>query len=224
MSRWATPPVGEQVEVATSDDRSYTTWVDRTDGYSISVFTPHDVLLTDIPEPGAVVSIRWHSSRGRHSIESVFLGRRTDGGLQWDLETDGEVSITQDRQYVRGGGGEPVSVTRHASAGADSTTVDGQTPPDRPEATVDGIVGDLSERGARVQLTETDLLPQDAVTLRIVLDGETFELEGHVLRLLPQIEGYPVEVVVVYEPEESVAQRIRGYVLQSQMRDRRIRD
>lgn len=223
MSRWATPPVGEQVEVATSDDRSYTTWVDRTDGYSISVFTPHDVLLTDIPEPGAVVSIRWHSARGRHSIESVFLGRRTDGGLQWDLETDGEVSITQDRQYVRGGGGEPVSVTR-IPARPDATAVHGDVPDPRSEETVDGIVGDLSERGARVQLPETDLLPQDAVTLRVVLDGETFVLEGHVLRLLPQIEGYPVEVVVVYEPEESVAQRIRSYVLQTQMRDRRIRD
>ncbi|GAB2689313.1 PilZ domain-containing protein [Thalassiella azotivora] len=247
------PDEGEQVELALAagdDVRSYTTWVDKADGYWMSVFTPHDVLVGDLPAVGTTMMLRWHSPRGRYEVDAEFLGADVDGGRQWELELGDEITLTQNRQYVRGGGGElvrmrmrtvddlvatapgPVPAPRVPDEPADRA--DGPAPdasddvaPQEPVRTgpdptvpVDGVVVDLSERGARCRFREVGLLTGDPVSITLQLDGETVTLDGDVLRVIPDAPGGRTDVVAVYEPDEDVAARIRRHVLQAQLRER----
>lgn len=223
------PDAGEQVELSLGSDTSYTTWVDQADGDWLSVFTPHDVLIGDIPAVGTVVTLRWHSARGRHHVDAELLGTSTDGGLQWEVEVISDVGITQDREYVRGAGGESVQLWRLPVDGQpvpDAAQVeDPPTEPEDPERALipaDGIVVDLSERGVRARFREVALLPHDPVGVRLVLDGDPVEVDGHVLRVIDDQPDKRTDVVVVYEPYENVAAHIRRYVLQAQLRARQL--
>lgn len=215
MTRATLPTAGEPIEVSTSEERSYTTWVDQCDGQYMRVFAPHDLLVVDLPGPGSTVVVRWHSPRGRHHVDSVFLERRGDGGLQWILEVGGDLQITQDRQFVRGAGGEPITLVRL------DPEPDDETEPVRPPAEpVTGVVVDLSERGVRARFDGLEVEAEDVVTLELTLDGTEVSLAGTVLRLFPGERGVPPEVVVVFDTEEATATMLRRYVLQSQLRAR----
>ncbi|MEP7764661.1 PilZ domain-containing protein [Sanguibacter sp. 25GB23B1] len=218
MTRATLPTAGEPIEVSTSDERSYTTWVDQCDGRYMRVFAPHDLLVVDLPGPGSVVVVRWHSPRGRHHVEAVFLERRGDGGLQWILEVEGDLRITQDRQFVRGAGGEPITLVRLDPEPVEDPEDD--TPARPPAEVATGVVVDLSERGVRARFEVLDLEAEDLVTVDLTLDDTTLSIIGSVLRLFPGARGVPPEVVVVFDTEEATATRLRRYVLQSQLRAR----
>lgn len=240
------PGAGDQVEVSVSTDVTYTTWVDQADGDWLSVFCPHDVLIGDLPGEGTVVTIRWHSPRGRHHVEAAVLGVAMDGGTQWEVEVVSDIGVTQDRQYVRGAGGEPMQMWRRAveqepapavpaqrpgadaaeaAGGGDGGSAEPEGVDDDPERALEprsGTVVDLSERGVRARFTDVALLPGDPVGVRVVLDGEAVELHGHVLRMIPGPSKGRTDVVAVYEPYEDVAAQIRRYVLQAQLRARQL--
>ena len=215
MTRATLPVAGEQIEVSTSEERSYTTWVDLTDGWTMRVFAPHDLLVIDLPGPGSVVVVRWHSARGRHHVDTVFVERIGDGGLQWVLEVAGDLRITQDRQYVRGAGGEPLTLERLLPEPDDAEVAPA------PAVVVPGVVVDLSERGVRVRCEALEVEAGDAVSLVLTLDGADVQVTGAVLRLFPGERGVAPEVVVVFETDEATATMLRRYVLQAQLRARR---
>lgn len=215
MTRATLPTAGEPIEVSTSEERSYTTWVDQCDGQYMRVFAPHDLLVVDLPGPGSTVVVRWHSPRGRHHVDAVFLERRGDGGLQWILEVGGDLRITQDRQFVRGAGGEAITLAR-----LDPEPEDGTEPVRPPAEVVTGVVVDLSERGVRARFDGLEVEAEDVVAMELTLDGTDVSLTGTVLRLFPGERGVPPEVVVVFETEEATATMLRRYVLQCQLRAR----
>lgn len=195
------PSVGEQVEVSVSDERSYTTWVDAVEGDVLSVFTPHDVLVGDLPDVGTPVMLRWHSHRGRHFVDAAFVGTHDDGGRQWVLELDSSVRIAQDRRYVRGAGGEVLTLSRAEPA----------------LGPVEGVAVDLSEgglRGAFDPASVADVAEDDVLAVDVLLDGQAVGLTATVLRVLPQPDR--TDVVVVYEPDDRTATRIRRHVLEAQ--------
>lgn len=219
MTRASLPAAGEQIEVSTSDERSYTTWVDQSDGRYMSVFAPHDLLVVDLPGAGTVVTVRWHSIRGRHHVDAVFLERRGDGGLQWILEVQGDLRVTQDRQFVRGAGGEPLTLVRVATQDEDAA--------DEPASelhVVPGVVVDLSERGVRARVESLDVVEQDTVSVVLTLDEAEVSVTGTVLRLFPGAKDVAPELVVVFETDDATATTIRRYVLQSQLRARQLAD
>lgn len=216
MTPMTLPAAGEQIEVSTSEDRSYTTWVDLSEGRSMRVFAPHDLLVEDLPGRGSVVVVRWHSARGRHHVDTVFVERRGDGGLQWVLEVEGDLRITQDRQFVRGAGGEPLTLERL------DPEPDADDPASRaPAEVVSGVVVDLSERGVRARCEVLEVEPGDTVSMLMTLDATVVGVTGTVLRLFPGRHGDFPEVVVVFETDEATATMLRRYVLQAQLRARR---
>lgn len=227
VTRATLPVAGDQIEVSTSAERSYVTWVDQSDGHLLRVFAPHDLLVVDLPGPGDTVVVRWHSARGRLHVDAVFVERRGDGGLQWVLEVEGDLRITQDRQYVRGAGGEPVTLQRLDQDAADAPVPAADhdpgddTGPPEPAPVVTGIVVDLSERGLRARFPDVDLEPDDAVSVVLTLDESTVHLSGAVLRLFPGSRDTLPEVVVVFDADDSTATFLRRYVLQAQLRARR---
>lgn len=213
MTRATLPAAGEQIEVSTSDERSYTTWVDQSDGHLMSVFAPHDLLVVDLPGAGSIVTIRWHSMRGRHHVDAVFLERRGDGGLQWILEVQGDLRVTQDRQFVRGAGGEPLTIVR--------VDTDDE-PAEEPARVVTGVVVDLSERGVRARVESLEVVEEDTVSVVLRLEEAEVGVTGTVLRLFPGAKDVLPELVVVFEADDATATTIRRYVLQSQLRARRL--
>lgn len=223
MSRATLPAAGDQIEVATSDERSYTTWVDLSDDRYMRVFAPHDLLVEDLPGRGSVVEVRWHSARGRHHVDAVFVERIGDGGLQWVLEVEGDLRIVQDRQFVRGAGGEALTLERLVPApspGApdDAAATEGSRPP---AEVVAGVVVDLSERGVRARCARLDVETDDEVSVVVTIDTTPVAVAGTVLRVFPGERDIAPEVVVVFEPDEPTATLLRRYVLQAQLRARR---
>lgn len=171
--------------------------------------------MIDLPGPGSTVVVRWHSPRGRHHVDTVFIERRGDGGLQWILEVEGRLRLTQDRQYVRGAGGEQVTLKR-----VDPEPEEGAEPLREPAELTTGFVVDLSERGVRARFEALDLVPEDVVTMTLALDETSTSITGTVLRVFPAARGVQPEVVVVFETDDATATMLRRYVLQSQMRAR----
>ncbi len=216
MSHVVLPPDGAPIDVTSTGETYYRTWVDRSLGNVLRVFIPSDLLVEDAPRPGDAIEVCWYSPRGRHRLVMRYTNRRVDGGSQWDLEVAGEPLTVQDRRFVRGPGGVPVVLrTRPASAGAlesDAT--------EKPR-TVRGLCVDLSEGGMRVRLDAGQEPVDGEVRLDVVLDGEPVRLDATVLRTFPDRDGRLTEQVLVYSPPEAVAATLRRYVLAGQRRARR---
>lgn len=218
MSHVALPPDGAPIDVTSTGETYYRTWVDRSLGDVLRVFIPSDLLVEDAPMSGDAIEVCWYSPRGRHRLLMRYTNRRVDGGSQWDLEVAGEPLIVQDRRFVRGPGGVPVVLrTRPAPAAAH----EGQPTADDAPRTVRGLCIDLSEGGMRVRLDAGQEPVDGEVRIDVVLDGEPVQLEATVLRTFPDRDGRLTEQVLVYDPPEAVAATLRRYVLAGQRRARR---
>lgn len=200
------PEVNMLVELAVFGGGAYPSRVEDRDGDVVTLAAPMDLLVSDVPEIGQRVTMRWTAGRrGRYAAPGKIVEMRHERVATWDVVVTGPPEIEQHRQYVRGGGGEPIRLRR---------TLDPKEP------AVDAWVVDISERSARGRFKKVDFQAGDPVTARIVLDDDVIEVEGTVLRRIEQPEPHVVDVVVVYEPSETQATAIRRYVLRQQMLSR----
>lgn len=161
-----------------------------------------------LPAPGEPVVLRWPAGpRGRYAL----AGRVVDGpdpaaatDPRITVRTDGDPQIEQDRNFVRGGGGEQVRVEVAGSA------------------EVGGWIFDISERGLRAQFAEAAIRDGDPLLMHVHLGTDTVHVVGTALKVShlpsgPDTGPMRVELVAVFAADEVQAQVIRRYVLHQQL-------
>ncbi|GIF06502.1 hypothetical protein [Actinoplanes siamensis] len=160
----------------------------------------------DVPLIGATVTLRWSAApRGRYEVPAAVAS--TDEN-RVELRLAGPPQITQNRLYVRGGGGEPIVMTR---AGL-------------PDAI--GWVHDISERSVRAHFTDVEVRPGHEVFLQVQLGPDVLGLAATVTKASAMRQQVPVrgplsvEMVALYDPDEPDAKVIRRYVLRHQLQMR----
>ncbi|GIF12418.1 hypothetical protein [Actinoplanes teichomyceticus] len=158
---------------------------------------------SQVPLIGSTVILRWSAApRGRYEVSAAVAGIDEN---RVQLRLDGEPQITQNRLYVRGGGGEPIVMSR----------------PEHPDAI--GWVHDISERSVRAHFTDVEVRPGHEVTLRVQLGPDAIDLHATVTKASAVRQQVPVrgplsvEMVALYDPGESQAKIIRRYVMRYQL-------
>jgi hypothetical protein len=159
--------------------------------------------LAAVPPVGAAVTLRWPAgARGRYAQEALIVGVDEN---RVDIRADGPARIEQQRNFVRGGGGEQVLLLR---AG---------------EADKLGWVRDISEQSVRAHFADVALHEGAEFRLRILLDPDVVELDATAAKVaslrqaVPQRGPMSLEVVALLKADETQAQTIRRYVLRQQL-------
>jgi hypothetical protein len=159
--------------------------------------------LAAVPPVGAGVTLRWPAgARGRYAQEALIVGVDEN---RVDIRADGPARIEQQRNFVRGGGGEQVLLLR---AG---------------EADKLGWVRDISEQSVRAHFADVALHEGAEFRLRILLDPDVVELDATAAKVaslrqaVPQRGPMSLEVVALLKADETQAQTIRRYVLRQQL-------
>ena len=160
--------------------------------------------LAHVPPAGSSVTVRWAAApRGRYALSADVVN--VDGN-RVDITFTGEPAIEQSRNYVRGGGGEPVVLVR----------------PGHDDAI--GWIHDLSERSVRAHFTDVEVHPGHDFELRFQLGPEILALPAKATKVSSMRQQVPfrgplsVEMVALLTgiPEQD-AKVIRRYVLRHQM-------
>ncbi|GGJ99672.1 hypothetical protein GCM10010123_32040 [Pilimelia anulata] len=197
------PGTGSRVQVVV-DGVLHPCRVERADAGRLTLTAPAAIAAADAPAAGVTLGLRWTDQRGRHDAPVHLATVRPEPHGTWDVEVVGAVAVAQERAYVRGGGGEPLRLRR-------------TDPPGQP---VEAEVVDVGERGVRGRFRFVDVAPGDPVSVEFALDDGPVDVRGRVLRVIEQPALRSVDVVVVFEPSEAQATRIRRHVLAAQLRAR----
>ncbi|BCY05701.1 hypothetical protein [Actinoplanes sp. L3-i22] len=176
-------------------------------GVRVVTATPAAVTVSlpraHVPLIGSTVTLRWSAApRGRYQVAAAVAAIDEN---RVDLRFVGDPEITQNRLYVRGGGGEPIVMTRSGH-------------PD-----IIGWIHDISERSVRAHFTDVEVRPGHEVALRAQLGPDVVEVTGTVTKASAMRQQVPVrgplsvEMVALYDPSESDAKIIRRYVMRHQL-------
>jgi len=162
--------------------------------------------LADVPPAGSPVTLRWSAApRGRYALPGVVVAVDEN---RVDIQTLGEPSLEQARNYVRGGGGEVIVMLR----------------PGHADAT--GYVHDISERSVRAHFTDVELRPGHDMVLRVHLGDDVVEFKATAAKVssirqqLPHRGPMSVEMVAIFDRDERQAKTVRRYVLRHQSQSR----
>jgi hypothetical protein len=152
---------------------------------------------------GASVTLRWSAGpRGRYALTGAVL---TADENRIDVAAGSAPKVEQNRNFVRGGGGERVLLRRPGCTDAL------------------GWIRDLSEQGIRAHFADADLTEGDEVRLHIQLDADMVDVTAVATKVaslrqtVPQRGPMSVELIAVFRPDETQAQVIRRYVMRQQM-------
>jgi len=156
-----------------------------------------------VPDVGVPVTLRWSAgSRGRYVLTGTV---RSADENRIDVVAGSAPTVEQNRNFVRGGGGEHVLLRRPGCADAP------------------GWIRDLSEQGVRAHFADTALAEGDKVRLHIQLDADTVEVTAIATKVaslrqtVPERGPLSVELIAVFQPDETQAQVIRRYILRQQL-------
>jgi hypothetical protein len=202
MTSHVFPDLDTLVEMTASDEPVRGVRVVHSDG----AFLILSLALDAVPAVGAAVTLRWPAGdRGRYAQQAVVVEIDEN---RIGLEPYGPALVEQHRNYVRGGGGEEVLMRR----------------PGEPDAI--GWIRDISEQGVRAHFADVEVRDGDAITLRVLLDPDLVEVPATAAKVaslrqrLPQRGPMSVELVAVFDPDETQARTIRRYVLRQQLLNR----
>ena len=164
--------------------------------------------LAHVPPAQSPVELRWAAPpRGRMSQPGHVIA--VDGN-RIEVRITGKPTVLQSRSYVRGGGGETITMIR----------------PDREPA--HGVVHDMSERAVRAHFTDVDLKDGEEMILRIALGEEEVEFSATTLKVSSMLQQVPVEgplsveMVAVFaeDQNETQAKIVRRYIMRHQLLSR----
>jgi hypothetical protein len=199
------PDVNALVEIALPDGRVYPTRVEDAEGLLIKVAAPRGAGDIDVPELGTEVAVRWTGPRGIYTAPGTLTALERSRVSVWAIEAEGSVDYFSRRHAVRVSAGEPIRLL-DLDSGAE---------------VFHGRFIDISERGIRCRGTAAGIFAEQLVRVKMVLDNHLLVVEGTVLTVTePAGEG--IVVVVIYDPPESHAQLIRRYVMNMQIRARKV--
>ncbi|MEU7907868.1 hypothetical protein [Actinoplanes sp. NPDC049118] len=195
------PDAGSYVEMTASDEQAARVRVVDTEGARVILSAP----LAAVPPVGATVSLRWSAApRGRYVLACTVV--EVDANLV-EVEAHQQPVVEQQRHFVRGGGGEQVLLRR----------------PGYPEA--NGWIRDISEHSMRGHFAGAVVNGGDDLRLRIQLGNEVVELAAVATKVAALPQRVPpgpmsVEMVAVFDLDESQARIIRRYVMRQQLLSR----
>jgi hypothetical protein len=199
MTSCELPEADTLVEMTASGDPIRGVRVVHAEGSVVTL----SLALAAVPPVGAAVTLRWPAgARGRYAQEALIVGVDEN---RVDIRADGPARIEQQRNFVRGGGGEQVLLLR---AG---------------EADKLGWVRDISEQSVRAHFADVALHEGAEFRLRILLDPDVVELDATAAKVaslrqaVPQRGPMSLEVVALLKADETQAQTIRRYVLRQQL-------
>ena len=108
--------------------------------------------LCNVPAEGAPVTVRWPAgARGRYALDAT-VAAVDENRVQ--LRVAAPPVIEQQRNFVRGGGGEHVLLRRPG------------------HEDVSGWIRDISEQGVRAHFADVELRPGDKIGLRVQLGAD----------------------------------------------------
>jgi hypothetical protein len=168
---------------------------------------PH-IGVSASPTPGSTLTVLWTGPRGVCSLPVEFRGVEMSTVRLWRVRVAGSVGVLQRRQFARVATGGAVSVE------AVDSEVDG------PLDAALGWMLNLSEGGVALRVTAGTLTVGTRVHVRLSLDRELTEVDGEILRVAPSKEGFE-EVAVAFTADHRAADRIRRFVMEEQLRQRR---
>ena len=199
MTSHVLPDAGTLVEMTASGDPIRGVRVVHAEGAVVTL----SLALAAVPPIGAGVTLRWPAgARGRYAQEALVVASDEN---RVDVQAEGAARIEQQRNFVRGGGGEQVLMLR----------------PGEPDAL--GWIRDISEQAVRAHFADALLHEGDEFRLRILLDPDLIELDATAAKVatlqqtVPQRGPMSVEVVALLAADEAQAQKIRRYVLRQQL-------
>ncbi len=161
--------------------------------------------LVHVPPAQSPVELRWAAPpRGRMSQPGHVIA--VDGN-RIEVRITGQPTVLQSRSFVRGGGGEAITLIR----------------PDREPA--HGLVHDMSERAVRAHFTDIDLEDGEEMVLRIALGDEEVAFAATALKVSSMLQQVPVEgprsveMVAVFaeDQDETQAKVVRRYIMRHQL-------
>jgi hypothetical protein len=160
--------------------------------------------LDDVPPAGSSITVRWAAGpRGRYvrSAEVVAVDEN-----RVDIRFAGEPTIEQARDFVRGGGGEPIALIREGKEDAV------------------GWVHDLSERAVRAHFSDIELRPGHPMLIRIQLGEDVVEFPATATKVSSMRQQVPrrgplsVEMIAVFDTKDDRQARIvLRYIMRQQM-------
>jgi hypothetical protein len=194
------PGINERVEITVRRGGTYRSRVEDVDGALVSLAAPLDLLVTDVPDAGLELTVRWIAGeRGRYAADAV-IDHVVHGHVStWVVKITSDPEIEQNREYVRGGGGEPVELT----VGENGESHRGEAI-------------DVSERSIKAVFKRLDIAAGTEVSLRLALEDEQMLLKGKVYRVVDQAATSEVQIVLMLDADESQAQAIRRHVMNLQ--------
>jgi hypothetical protein len=152
--------------------------------------------LAHVPPKDSDVRLLWSAApRGRVAREGHV---RSVDGNRVEVYFTSQPVMLQSRHYVRGGGGEPVTMFR----------------PDEDDAV--GTVQDMSERAIRAQFIGVKVRADDKIQLAVQIDDGLLEVVATPLKVNSGPRA--VDLVALFEPDDELqAQRIRQYIMRHQL-------
>ncbi|MET8148982.1 hypothetical protein ACIBSW_33035 [Actinoplanes sp. NPDC049668] len=195
------PDAGSYVEMSVSDEPTARVRVVDAEGARLILSAPRDA----VPGVGSAVALRWSAApRGRYALSCRVLDVEEN---MIEVEAQRQPVVEQHRNFVRGGGGEQVRLRR---AGF-------------PEAS--GWIRDISEHSMRGHFAGAEVNGGDDLRLEIQLGTELVVLDAVATKVAALPQRVPpgpmsVEMVAVFEPDESQARIIRRYVMRQQLLSR----
>jgi len=199
------PKINTLIDVSLIDGSNYPSRVEDVDDRLFTVAAPFGIQDAARPDVGTSLELAWLRDGSRLAAPARFTGLTREQLPRWLVQIVGESRRRSRREYMRGGGGEPVRLTR---TGEDSTPVDGR-------------VIDISERSIRCRIRAGDFAPDESVGMAIRLGDAVVEPAAKVMVVRHNKETGFYDIVATYEPTETVSRTIRGYILRRQMEERR---
>ena len=193
---------GDSVLLVLPDGSSCDARISSIDADSVTVPAPA-VDVDSLPMLEDELDIQWFRPRGRIKVAVSLVGIfQEDGRRYWDLEPVEEPVVHQDRRYVRGRGGQVVTVVCDSG---DALT---------------GELVDLAECSVRVRLPTGRLRPQARLTISFDLDGEPIAAAATVSRTTPG-EKSGAEAVLMLDVTPHQADVLRRHIFAEQRKARR---
>jgi hypothetical protein len=204
MSAFMLPLDGSYIEMTSDGETVPEVRVVQTSGTRFTL----SMALAHVPPAQSAVELRWAAPpRGRMSQPGHVIA--VDGN-RIEVRIAGRPTVVQSRSFVRGGGGETITMIR----------------PDQEPA--HGMVHDMSERAVRAHFTDVELEDGEEMVLRIALGDEEVAFPATALKVSSMRQQVPadgplsVEFVAVFaaDQDESQAKIVRRYIMRHQLQTR----
>ena len=198
------PPTGSYIEMTTYGEMVPEVRVVQASGTRFTL----SMALAHVPPDQSSVELRWAAPpRGRMSQPGHVIS--VDGN-RIEVRITGKPTILQSRSFVRGGGGEAITMVR----------------PDLEPA--HGVVHNMSERAVRAHFTDVELNDGDEMVLRIALGEDEVAFPATTLKVSSIRQQVPVEgprsveMVAVFadDRDETQAKIVRRYIMHHQLLER----